>query len=201
MNEVTYKMIDDVTQRIAYKLGKDYGLIDKDFVIKFWPVRKFDYVIKSGGVIRVYFTHTPKYVEYESMMRRCLQQVALIKKNKKTGIIVYGSDKIMTDQLHKEFPEWEQLPTLLPFDELRFTTEYKVSMTHRKTGLTVVKEGHIGRNGKTIPRLMIDARLELSDLVSALEKAREQLEQEKVKEIEINSLVDLKKLASYNYER
>lgn len=174
MNEVTYKMIDDVTQRIAYKLGKDYGLIDRDFMIKFWPGKKFDYLIKSGGVIRVYFTHTPKFVDYETMLRRCLQQVALIKKNKKTGIIVYGSDKAMTDQLHKEFPEWEQLPTLLPFDQLRFTTEYKVSMTHRATGLTVIKEGHIGKNGKTIPRLMIEARSELSDLVSALEKAREE---------------------------
>jgi|SRR6267142_247260 len=193
MNEVTYKMIDDVTQRIAYKLGKEYGLIDRDFVIKFWPVRKFDYVIKSGGVIRVYFTHTPKFVEYETMLRRCLQQVALIKKNKKTGIIVYGSDKLMNDELHKLAPEWEQLPVLLPFDQLRFTTEYKVSMTHRKTGLTVVKEGHIGKNGKTIPRLMIDARLELSDLVSALEKARAEVEKDKVLELDSERL----KLANY----
>jgi len=129
------------------------------------------------------------------MLRRCLQQVALIKKNRKTGIIVYGSDKIMTDQLHKDYPEWEQLPTLLPFDQLRFTTEYKVTMTHRKTGLTVIKEGGIGKQGKTIPRLMIDARLELSDLVSALEKARADVEKDKVLEL------DSEKLNSYNYER
>lgn len=188
MNEVTYQQIDDITQRIAYKLGRDYGLKDSDFVIKFWPKRNFDYVIKTGGIIRVYFTHTPKFVDYEAMMRRCLKQVALIKNSKRTGIIVYGSDKKMTDELHQEFPEWEQLPTLLPYDQMTFETLYKVTMTHRKTGLTVIKEGKIGKYHSSIPRLMIDARLELSDLVAALEKAREETEANKLPK-EINEMM------------
>lgn len=181
MNGVTEHKLTEFTKRIAYKLALDYGLMERDFAIRYWESTKFDYAIKAGGIIRVYFTHTPKFVDYETMLRRCLQQVALIKKNKRTGIIIYGSDKQMTDDLHKEFgKEWEQLPTLLPFEQFKFETLYKVTMTHYKTGLTVIKEGHIGKYGKTIPRLMIDARLELSDLVDALERARASDEKAKI---------------------
>lgn len=180
MNEVTARVLDDVTQRIAYKFAKDYGLIDKDFAIRFWPSKKFDYTIKAGGIIRVYFTHTPKFVDYEAMLRRCLMQVASIKKNKKTGIMIYGSDRRDREELSKIAPEWNQLPTLLPFEDLLMENLYKVVLVHRKTGLTIIKEGKIGKSGKSIPRLVIDARLELTDLVNALEKARGELASVKV---------------------
>lgn len=175
----TARQLDELTQRIAYKLARDYGLKSDTFAIKFWPSKKFDYVIKAGGVIRVYFTHTPKFVDYESMLRRCLQQVAIIKKSKSTSVVVYGAQQAMVESIHNEFKEWQELPPLLSYDEVTFKTEYKVSMTHRKTGLTVIKEGKIGRKGVSVSRLMIDARLELSDLVGALLKSQEQSAKEK----------------------
>jgi len=182
--KVTDKMLDDFTQRIAYKLAGDYGLKDSDFVIKFWPSKKFDYVIKAGGVIRVYFTHTPKYSDYETMLRRCLQHVSIFKKNKRTAMVVYGAQKEMFESIRSEFKEWQELPPLLSYDDIVIKTEYKVSLTHRATGLTVVKEGKIGRKGVSVTRLMIDARMELSDLAGALLKAREQIAKEKVGESE-----------------
>jgi hypothetical protein len=171
--KVTDKMLDDFTQRIAYKLAGDYGLRDNDFVIKFWPSKKFDYAIKAGGVIRVYFTHTPKYTDYETMLRRCLQHVALFKKNKRTSVVVYGVQKDMMDSIKAEFKEWQELPPLLPYEQIIVRTEYKVSLTDRATGLTVTKEGKIGRKGVTVTRLMINARMELSDLAGALAKVKE----------------------------
>lgn len=180
MNAVTQQMLDDFTRRAAYKWAKDYKLIDRDFAICYWPSKKFDYVIKSGGVIRVYFTHTPKYTEYEPMMRRCLEQVALLKRTKRVAIVVQSQQQELDAEFRKEFGHFEQIARLLPYEELTFETNYKVTMTHRGTGLTVVKEGHIGKYGKTIPRLMIDARNDLSDLVDALLKSREQVTLHKV---------------------
>lgn len=176
----TSRQMDELTQKIAYKLASDYGLKESDFAIKFWWSKRFDYVIKAGGVIRVYFTHTPKYPDYEVMLRRCLQQVSIVKRSKNTSIVVYGAQKELVESIHEEFKEWQELPPLLPYDELVFKTEYKVTMTHRGTGLTVVKEGKIGRKGVSVSRLMIDARLDVSDLVGALLKARETLTTESV---------------------
>lgn len=174
---VTARQLDDLTQRIAYHLAKDYGLGERDFVIKYWPSKKFDYAIKSGGVIRVYFTHTPKYEDYETMLRRCLAQVALVKRDKRTGIVVYGGSG-HPDSLGDEIKKYRQeLPPLLSFEELSFRHLYRVEMKHAATGLIVVKEGAIGKRGVTVSKLMIDARIELSDLVNALLKSqREDLE-------------------------
>lgn len=166
----TSRQLDELTQRIAYKLAGDYGLKADNFAIKYWPSKKFDYVIKAGGVIRVYFTHTPKFADYESMLRRCLQQVAIVKKSKQVGVVVYGGQRELVAGINAE---WQDIPPLLPYDELSFKVEYKVSMTHRATGLTVVKEGKVGKKGVSVTRLMIDARMELSDLTAALLKARE----------------------------
>lgn len=170
---VTNRQMDEVTRRIAYKLAKDYDLSERSFAICYsYNIRKYgDYTIASGGIIRVYFTHTPKYPEYESMMRRCLQQVAFCKKTRFTGIVVYGGSGHPAS-LGDFGKEWRDLPKLLPFEEIEFSTLYKVEMKHYATGLTVKREGKIGKRGVTVSRLMIDARVELSELVASLLKSQ-----------------------------
>lgn len=170
----TARQLDELTQRIAYKLAGEHELKHGDFAIKYWPSKKFDYSIKSGdGIIRVYWTHTPKYSDYRAMMHRCLQHVALRKRDRRVGVVVYGAAKELQDSIRAEFKEWQELPSLLPMDEVECKELYRVEVRHRGTGMTVVKEGRVGKKGTTFTRLTIDARLELSDLVSALLKARE----------------------------
>lgn len=176
----TSKQMDDLTQRIAYKLAGEHGLKQGDFAIKFWPSKRFAYSIKSGdGIIRVYWTHTPKHPDYRAMMHRCLANVALRKRDRRVGIVVYGAAKEMQEQIRAEFAEWQDLPVLLPIDEIECKELYRVEVKHRATGLTVVKEGRVGKKGTTFTRLTIDARLELSDLVGALLKSQEQSAKEK----------------------
>lgn len=170
----TSKQMDELTQRIAYKLAGEHGLKQGDFAIKFWPSKKFAYSIKSGdGIIRVYWTHTPKHPDYGAMMHRCLDHVALRKRDRRVGVVVYGAAKEMLEQIQAEFKDWQDLPPLLPREEIECKELYRVEVRHRATGLTVVKEGRVGKKGTTFTRLTIDARLELSDLVGALLKARE----------------------------
>lgn len=170
----TARQLDELTQRIAYKLAGEHGLKDGDFAIKYWPSKKFDYSIKSGdGIVRVYWTHTPKYVDYRAMMHRCLQHVALRRKDRRVGVVVYGAAKDLQDSIRAEFKEWQELPPLLSRDEIECKELYRVEVRHRATGLTVVKEGRVGKKGTTFTRLTIEARLELSDLVGALLKSRE----------------------------
>lgn len=170
---VTQSQIDALTRQIAYHLAKDYGLSERSFAIKFVATKRYEYKIASGGIIRVYWTHIPVpsfKVDYEIMMRRCLEQVAHMKKTRFTGIVVYGGSGHPKSIAANE--HWERLPELLAFDKLSFRTLYKVEMKHDETGLVVIKEGLIGKRGVTVSRLMLDARAELSELVEALLKSQ-----------------------------
>lgn len=170
--------MDALTRQIAYHIAKDYGLSQSSFAIKFVPTQAYEYKIAAGGIIRVYWTHVPSPEfknDYEIMMRRCLQQVAHMKKTRFTGIVVYGANKKLTESVKAEIGKhWEELPVLLPIADVRFKTMYKVEMKHEATGLVVIKEGLIGRRGVTVTRLMLDARAELSELVGALLKSQEE---------------------------
>lgn len=163
---LTISKVNEVLQRIAYKIAKDaHGLTRDDFRITFFPWRRHAWRIRRlGAGIGVYFGIFPLDKEFKFYLDQALIAVKralegkpaleLLSRMKQRAEVVKDSN-------------WESLPKLVPRDELEVEEIYRVVVKHRRTGVVVVKE----MSRPTFSKMILDARIELAETLDAIEKA------------------------------
>lgn len=159
-----------LAEKVAYSIGKQYGLKDSDFTIQLWPTNRFEAVIKSDdskGVIRVIVAHViaPSRPDSIALLHRVLKNVATIKSSKPgKAIDLYIGLKGRKEEVEKEFAQFRQIPSVLKDEECEITTTIRVSVKHKETKLSVTKDCKFGKVGETV----IKCRVELSEIVNAV---------------------------------
>lgn len=154
------KITNILLKKIAAKLAPEYGLTDRDFIIRlcFEPGHKVE--MKPGNIIRIYFSVLPFDDEFDTIIRRTLHRARMVKRSK----------AVESWHIMNELGKWStKLAPKNKFDIKKEETEvevfYKVTVKHRATGLMVTREGLVSKN--TVTKLVAQAREELIDVFEA----------------------------------
>lgn len=155
------KFIKDV----ASKLCKEYNLKPTDFVIRLHGRTGEEIKIKSGVIVRCYFSVSPESPNFEEKLREALRMIRNVKR----------SNAIETWWKLEERKKWvrDLTPNIemdIPRDDTIVTIIYKVEIKHKKTGIVVSREGKEGTI--TFNKLVALAREELVDTVQLMKELK-----------------------------
>lgn len=174
------KLHNDVLKRVAAKLALEYNLkYRSDFVIKFqdWKRHAFR-TRRMGSVVAIYFNVALNHPEFEWYLRQALLAVAAELDNRPLPEL--ASRLRDREREYRDANRWlAAMPKLISRDECTVTEIYAVEVKHRRTGLIVRKEAKAPK----FARMVYDAREELTEMIGAIDKAREQLDEEKLEQI------------------
>lgn len=167
---ISFKQWEELTQAIALKIGNQkYSLSDGDFALRLWSPKKLKghaFIARRAGIIRVYFAVSPSSPDFANYLDEAMKAVSRLKHSKGTDLIKFSLENHKASEVPRAYRELYGLPILVENPEIVIRHLYKVEVTHKVTGLVVVKEGLMKQN--TFTKLTYDAKVEVSELVNAV---------------------------------
>lgn len=172
-NVATLKEHNIALQRIANKLGTEYGLKGgSDFRIKFQPWKRHAFKCRRfGSAVGVYFNVPFTHPEFEFYLRQALIAVAAEQADRPLPELA-SRLRERSDEHAAANPWLASMPKLVARSECEVTELYAVEVRHRATGLIVRRES----SGPRFSKMVYEAREELTEMVAKVEELEKEIE-------------------------